>query len=70
MSGKFLEFQVYLADPDGADRLELVEIVSNGGEVVWQSAPERPQPGEAGKAGEEVGAYEAVVALTPRSSYN
>lgn len=70
MSGKFLEFQVYLADPDGADRLELVEIVSNGGEVVWQSAPERPQAGEAGKAGEEVGAYEAVVALTPRSSYN
>ena len=37
MSGKPLEFHVYVADPDGADYLELVQIVSNGGEVVWES---------------------------------
>ena len=62
MTGKSVEFRVYVLDPDGADYLELVQIVSNGGEVVWESEP--------GQAGEGVGAYEAVAALAPRSSYS
>ena len=67
MSGKSMEFRVYVADPDEADGLELVQIVSNGGEVVWEDAPGRGRPRESDGA---VGAYEAVATLTPKSSYS
>jgi len=60
MSGKPVKFRVYVGDPDEADHLEVVQIVSCGGEVVWESRPERLEPSEA---------YEAVVPLTPKSSY-
>ncbi|OPZ51059.1 MAG: hypothetical protein BWY92_00435 [Firmicutes bacterium ADurb.BinA052] len=70
MSGKSVEFRVYVADPDEADRLETVQIVSNGGEVVWEDVPGRVHPGGANQAGEAVGAYEAIVALTPKSAYS
>ena len=76
MSGKSVEFRVYVADPDDTDYLELVQIVSNGGEVVWESRPGRLEPrgagqgGQAGGVGVAVTAYDTVVSLTPRSSYN
>jgi len=70
MSGKSVEFRVYVADPDVADRLDMVQIVSNGGEVVWEDAPGQVHPDEADRAGAAVGAYEAIVALTPKSSYS
>lgn len=70
MSGKSVEFCVYVSDPDEADRLEMVQIVSNGGEVVWEDAPGRVHPDGADRASEAVGAYEAIVALTPKSSYS
>ena len=70
MSGKSVEFRVYLADPDEVDPLEMVQIVSNGGEVVWEDAPGRGHPCDADRVGEAVGAYEAIVALTPKSSYS
>jgi len=70
MSGKSVEFRVYVADPDETDRLDMVQIVSNGGEVVWEDAPGRADSREADWAGEAVGAYEAIAALTPRSSYS
>jgi hypothetical protein len=67
MAGEPLEFRVHVSDPDAADHLELVQIVASGGEVVWESELGQAPPHATGAIG---GAYETVVTLAPRSSYN
>ncbi len=63
VAGDPVEFRIYVSDPDPADRLQLIQIVSNCGEVVWESAP-----GQDGGIGDK--AYEAVATLAPQSSYS